>query len=152
MFLCLQGDSMMYHNSVSGVSGGNGNCSGSPNSTPPNINACSSTTPPLSSGQTSQSDGNDMVLYLINYRVYPLCHYNGSLFQSNQNPNQQQHQQHQQQLQNCQNLAASSTDGDEDVWRGHSIAALRRRASELNASTIPSYLHAHNYEHHNSVY
>ena len=53
---------MMYHNTVSGVSGGNGNCSGgSPNSTPPNINACSSTTPPLSSGQTSQSDGNEMV-------------------------------------------------------------------------------------------
>jgi hypothetical protein len=44
----------------------------------------------------------------------------------------------------------SNTDGDEDVWRGHSIAALRRRASELNA--IPSYLHTHNYEHHNSVY
>jgi hypothetical protein len=62
------GDSMMYHNTT----GTNGNCSGpggggggggggngsSPNSTPPNINACSSTTPPLSSGQTSQSDGN----------------------------------------------------------------------------------------------
>lgn len=54
---------MMYHN----TSNTNGNCSGpgnsSPNSTPPNINACSSTTPPLSSGQTSQSDGNgnDMV-------------------------------------------------------------------------------------------
>lgn len=50
---------MMYHNSANT----NGNCSGagngsSPNSTPPNINACSSTTPPLSSGQTSQSDGN----------------------------------------------------------------------------------------------
>ncbi|CAH1711983.1 unnamed protein product [Chironomus riparius] len=57
------GDSMMYHN----TSNTNGNCSGpgnsSPNSTPPNINACSSTTPPLSSGQTNQSDGNgnDMV-------------------------------------------------------------------------------------------
>ncbi|CAO1346666.1 unnamed protein product [Diamesa serratosioi] len=99
------GDSMMYHNSMNGGVGanGNGNCSGgqtggSPNSTPPNINACSSTTPPLSSGQTSQSDGNDM--------------------------------------------------GEDEVWRGHSIAALRRRASELNATTIPSYLHAHNYEHH----
>jgi hypothetical protein len=49
---------MMYHN----TSNTNGNCSGpvngSPNSTPPNINACSSTTPPLSSGQTNQSDGN----------------------------------------------------------------------------------------------
>ncbi|XP_030766818.1 homeobox protein orthopedia-like [Sitophilus oryzae] len=30
-------------------------------------------------------------------------------------------------------------DQDEDVWRGHSIAALRRRASELNAA-MPSYL------------
>lgn len=64
----FEGDSMMYHNSMNGGVGanGNGNCSGgqtggSPNSTPPNINACSSTTPPLSSGQTSQSDGNDMV-------------------------------------------------------------------------------------------
>lgn len=47
---------MMYHNSANT----NGNCSGgagSPNSsTPPNINACSST-PPLG-GQTNQSDGN----------------------------------------------------------------------------------------------
>jgi hypothetical protein len=57
MFIGI-GDSMMYHN----TSNTNGNCSGpgntSPNSTPPNINACSSTTPPLSSGQTNQSDGN----------------------------------------------------------------------------------------------
>lgn len=50
---------MMYHN----ASNTNGNCSGpngSPNSsTPPNMNAaCSSTTPPLSSGQTNHSDGN----------------------------------------------------------------------------------------------
>ena len=50
---------MMYHN----ASNNNGNCSGpngSPNSsTPPNMNAaCSSTTPPLSSGQTNHSDGN----------------------------------------------------------------------------------------------
>jgi hypothetical protein len=54
----LQGDSMMYHNTANS----NGNCSGagqgsSPNSTPPNINACSSTTPPLSSGQTSDGNG-----------------------------------------------------------------------------------------------
>uniref|UniRef100_A0A1B0GH68 OAR domain-containing protein n=1 Tax=Lutzomyia longipalpis TaxID=7200 RepID=A0A1B0GH68_LUTLO len=53
---------------------------------------------------------------------------------------------------NCQSLPSSGGDGDEDVWRGHSIAALRRRASELNATSIPSYLHTHNYEHHNSVY
>lgn len=50
-------------------------------------------------------------------------------------------------------LVGGHSDLEEDVWRGHSIAALRRRASELNANTsIPSYLHAHNYEHHNSVY
>ncbi|XP_050296145.1 homeobox protein orthopedia-like isoform X2 [Anthonomus grandis grandis] len=40
-------------------------------------------------------------------------------------------------------------DPDEDVWRGHSIAALRRRASELNAA-IPSYLQI-NYDTHNNA-
>lgn len=34
---------------------------------------------------------------------------------------------------------SATTDPDDDIWRGHSIAALRRRASELNAA-IPSYL------------
>lgn len=54
---------------------------------------------------------------------------------------------------NCTSLQQPTGDGDDDLWRGHSIAALRRRASELNASSIPSYLHAaHSYEHHNSVY
>lgn len=38
---------------------------------------------------------------------------------------------------------------EEDVWRGHSIAALRRRASELNAA-IPSYLQI-NYDTHNNA-
>ncbi|CAH0550712.1 unnamed protein product [Brassicogethes aeneus] len=38
---------------------------------------------------------------------------------------------------------------EEDVWRGHSIAALRRRASELNAA-IPSYLQI-NYDSHNNA-
>ncbi|XP_050498977.1 homeobox protein orthopedia-like [Diabrotica virgifera virgifera] len=38
---------------------------------------------------------------------------------------------------------------EDDVWRGHSIAALRRRASELNAS-IPSYLQI-NYDAHNNA-
>lgn len=70
LFKLSKGDSMMYHNSVSGVGGnGNGTCSqGSPNRTPPNINACSSTTPPLTSGQTNQSDGsgNDMVKNSLN--------------------------------------------------------------------------------------
>lgn len=55
-------------------------------------------------------------------------------------------------ISNCQqSLTPNQVDGDEDVWRGHSIAALRRRASELNSS-IPSYLHNHNYDHHSSVY
>ncbi|XP_066258579.1 homeobox protein orthopedia-like [Euwallacea similis] len=43
----------------------------------------------------------------------------------------------------------SGGEQDEDVWRGHSIAALRRRASELNA-TIPSYLQI-NYDTHNNA-
>lgn len=64
------GDSMMYHN----TSNTNGNCSGpgnsSPNSTPPNINACSSTTPPLSSGQTNQSDGNGNEMVKNRYFCY----------------------------------------------------------------------------------
>lgn len=54
-------------------------------------------------------------------------------------------------ISNCQGLSSGGPDGEEDLWRGHSIAALRRRASELN-QTMPSYLHAHNYDHHNSVY
>lgn len=86
------------------------------------------------------------------------------LSDSNANNNNQAHQQQQQQQQqllpHCHQSMQSPTDGsnEDDVWRGHSIAALRRRASELNATTgIPSYLHhaaaAHNsYEHHNSVY
>lgn len=52
---------------------------------------------------------------------------------------------------NSGNMNGATAGGtDDDVWRGHSIAALRRRASELNNS-IPSYLHQ-NYDHHNSVY
>ncbi|NP_001163995.1 orthopedia [Tribolium castaneum] len=43
----------------------------------------------------------------------------------------------------------SPNDQEEDVWRGHSIAALRRRASELNAA-IPSYLQI-NYDTHNNA-
>uniref|UniRef100_V5IA52 Homeobox protein orthopedia n=1 Tax=Anoplophora glabripennis TaxID=217634 RepID=V5IA52_ANOGL len=46
--------------------------------------------------------------------------------------------------------AGTSPNGEEeDVWRGHSIAALRRRASELNAA-IPSYLQI-NYDTHNNA-
>ncbi|XP_018321018.1 homeobox protein orthopedia-like isoform X2 [Agrilus planipennis] len=44
---------------------------------------------------------------------------------------------------------ASPSDADDDLWRGHSIAALRRRASELNAA-IPSYLQI-NYDTHNNA-
>uniref|UniRef100_A0A2A4K0M5 OAR domain-containing protein n=1 Tax=Heliothis virescens TaxID=7102 RepID=A0A2A4K0M5_HELVI len=39
---------------------------------------------------------------------------------------------------------------EEEVWRGHSIAALRRRASELSAA-IPPYLQL-NYDAHSPVY
>ncbi|CAG4966444.1 unnamed protein product [Colias eurytheme] len=48
--------------------------------------------------------------------------------------------------------AASGTgaEGEEEVWRGHSIAALRRRASELSAA-IPPYLQL-NYDAHSPVY
>lgn len=45
--------------------------------------------------------------------------------------------------------SGSPNDQEEDVWRGHSIAALRRRASELNAA-IPSYLQI-NYDTHNNA-
>ncbi|XP_049818167.1 homeobox protein orthopedia-like isoform X2 [Aethina tumida] len=38
---------------------------------------------------------------------------------------------------------------DDDVWRGHSIAALRRRASEISAA-IPSYLQI-NYDTHSNA-
>ncbi|KAG4073292.1 hypothetical protein HA402_008638 [Bradysia odoriphaga] len=113
---------MMYQHSVSGVG-----CSGnSPTtSTPPNINTCSSTTPPLTSNQQnpSQNEGSNEQM-------------------GNQGSNHH--------VSNCQSISSNNADGDDDVWRGHSIAALRRRASELNSS-IPSYLH-HNYEHHSSVY
>lgn len=51
------GDSMMYQHTVSGIG-----CSGSsPTSTPPNINACSSSTPPLANvnhQNASAHDGN----------------------------------------------------------------------------------------------
>ncbi|XP_022115866.2 homeobox protein orthopedia [Pieris rapae] len=49
--------------------------------------------------------------------------------------------------------AASGNGGEhpeEEVWRGHSIAALRRRASELSAA-IPPYLQL-NYDAHSPVY
>lgn len=62
---------MMYHNSVSGGSGGVGcGSGGSPNtSTPPNINSCSSVTPPLSNNNVQNSshnevNGDQMVSYL----------------------------------------------------------------------------------------
>lgn len=45
---------------------------------------------------------------------------------------------------------AGAGDGEEEVWRGHSIAALRRRASELSAA-IPPYLQL-NYDAHSPVY
>ncbi|KAL0860645.1 hypothetical protein ABMA27_009995 [Loxostege sticticalis] len=57
----------------------------------------------------------------------------------------------------CANNNASPTasgnngeQAEEEVWRGHSIAALRRRASELSAA-IPPYLQL-NYDAHSPVY
>lgn len=42
-------------------------------------------------------------------------------------------------------------ESEEELWRGHSIAALRRRASELHAA-IPPYLQLNYDVHNNSVY
>ncbi|KAL5286064.1 OTP family protein [Megaselia abdita] len=157
------GDSMMYHNSVSGGSGGVGcGSGGSPNtSTPPNINSCSSVTPPLSNNNVQNSSHNE-----VNGDQMNSNHQQQSQQQQQQGTHQQQQQQqpevsnhhsHHHIVSNCQSLQSptdgGNPNGDDDVWRGHSIAALRRRASELN-STIPTYLQhaAHNYEHHNSVY
>ncbi|XP_043064200.1 homeobox protein orthopedia [Drosophila ficusphila] len=151
------GDSMMYQHSVGGVSCGP---SGSPSATtPPNMNSCSSVTPPPLSAQPNSSQNE------LNGEPMPLHQ------QQQQQAHQQQQQSHQhrqmapptptQQQQDaglplCHQSMQSPSDGatDDDVWRGHSIAALRRRASELNATAIPSYLHHHasNYEHHSSVY
>ncbi|XP_055315496.1 homeobox protein orthopedia isoform X2 [Sitodiplosis mosellana] len=129
------GDSMMYQHTVSGIG-----CSGnSPTSTPPNINACSSSTPPLANSNhqnnnsSHENNSDQLGSQGTNHHVTNNCQTtdgNGS---------------------NSANLNGNGGNGnDEDVWRGHSIAALRRRASELNNS-IPSYLHQ-NYDHHNSVY
>ncbi|XP_059226436.1 homeobox protein orthopedia isoform X2 [Stomoxys calcitrans] len=192
------GDSMMYQHSVGGVGcGGGGN--GSPTATtPPNMNSCSSVTPPLSNQPNpSQNELNGDMSAQPHHQQQPpppqqqqqqppqqqqQNHQQPQHHQQQPPPHQQQqqqsqhsdsnnnsqgggHQQQQQQQQqqllpHCHQSMQSPTDGspEDDVWRGHSIAALRRRASELNATTgIPTYLHhaaaAHNsYEHHNSVY
>ncbi|KAM7344385.1 orthopedia homeobox isoform 5-T6 [Cochliomyia hominivorax] len=181
------GDSMMYQHNVGGVGcGGNGSPTAT---TPPNMNSCSSVTPPLTNQpNASQNELNGDMSSQPHHQQQPPTTQQTSQQQQNhqqtqnlhQPPQQQQQQQqpqhsdtnasnnnqaHQQQQQqqllpHCHQSMQSPTDGsnEDDVWRGHSIAALRRRASELNATTgIPSYLHhaaaAHNsYEHHNSVY
>ncbi|XP_026836726.1 homeobox protein orthopedia isoform X3 [Drosophila erecta] len=139
------GDSMMYQHSVGGVSCGP---SGSPSATtPPNMNSCSSVTPPPLSAQPNSSQNE------LNGEPMPL--HQQQQQQSHQHQQQQTHQHHpmapptptQQQQQLPQSMQSPS-DGANDTL--HSIAALRRRASELNA--IPSYLQMapHNYEHYNS--
>ncbi|XP_052842224.1 homeobox protein orthopedia isoform X4 [Drosophila gunungcola] len=174
------GDSMMYQHSVGGVSCGP---SGSPSATtPPNMNSCSSVTPPPLSAQPNSSqnelNGEPMPLHQQQQQQSHQQQQQSHQQQQQQAHHQQQQQAHQQQqmapptpslrpgqelqgggqgdagLALCHQSMQSPTDGatDDDVWRGHSIAALRRRASELNATAIPSYLHHHNYEHHNSVY
>ncbi|XP_070068679.1 homeobox protein orthopedia isoform X1 [Drosophila takahashii] len=166
------GDSMMYQHSVGGVSCGP---SGSPSATtPPNMNSCSSVTPPPLSAQpnSSQNELNGEPMPLHQQQQQQTHQQQQSHQQQQQQTHQQQQQQqaHQQQQQMapptptqqqqeagiplCHQSMQSPTDGanDDDVWRGHSIAALRRRASELNATAIPTYLHHAQYEHHNSVY
>lgn len=76
---------MMYQHSVSsGVA-----CSGnSPTSTPPNINACSSTTPPLSSGQQNasqnESNGNsEMVKFKLKNKFVAFSKSNINYLHSN---------------------------------------------------------------------
>ncbi|KMY95355.1 homeobox protein orthopedia isoform X2 [Drosophila sechellia] len=139
------GDSMMYQHSVGGVSCGP---SGSPSATtPPNMNSCSSVTPPPLSAQPNSSQNE------LNGEPMPL--HQQQQQQTHQHQQQQTHQHHpmapptptQQQQQLPQSMQSPS-DGANDTL--HSIAALRRRASELNA--IPSYLQMapHNYEHYNS--
>ncbi|XP_030560342.1 homeobox protein orthopedia [Drosophila novamexicana] len=159
------GDSMMYQHSVGGgVSCGPG---GSPSATtPPNMNSCSSVTPPPLSAQPTQSELNGEPMQQQQQQQQQAhqpqqqqqAHQQTLTHQQQSGTPTQQQQQHGNLLPHC-HQAMQSPDGatDEDVWRGHSIAALRRRASELNATAIPSYLHhaaaAHNnYEHHNSVY
>ncbi|KAG7296475.1 hypothetical protein JYU34_020220 [Plutella xylostella] len=51
---------------------------------------------------------------------------------------------------NAGNNGTGNGDCEEEGWRGHSIAALRRRASELSAA-IPPYLQL-NYDAHSPVY
>ncbi|XP_037301368.1 homeobox protein orthopedia [Manduca sexta] len=51
---------------------------------------------------------------------------------------------------NASPTASGGGEGEEEGWRGHSIAALRRRASELSAA-IPPYLQL-NYDAHSPVY
>lgn len=49
------GDSMLYQHSVSGIG-----CSGSsPTTTPPNINACSSSTPPLANSNPQSAPNHE---------------------------------------------------------------------------------------------
>lgn len=63
----MPGDSMMYQHTVSGIG-----CSGnSPTSTPPNINACSSSTPPLanSNHQNNNSSHENNSDQLVRMRI-----------------------------------------------------------------------------------
>lgn len=77
-FFCIlyyfAGDSMMYQHTVSGIG-----CSGnSPTSTPPNINACSSSTPPLANSNhqnnNSNHENNSDQLVRIELRLILLCY------------------------------------------------------------------------------
>ncbi|XP_055385945.1 homeobox protein orthopedia-like [Condylostylus longicornis] len=134
--LNAMGDSVMYQHSANDP-----DCSeSSPNhiAASNNLNSCSSATPPLPNNHqaNNQSEGNGTSMDSQSTQLHH--HQQIEKLESSDNNSS-----------NCQNLP---TDDNEDIWKGHSIAALRRRASELNSS-VPSYLHVHNnYEHHNSVY
>lgn len=64
--LSVVGDSMMYQHTVNGIG-----CSGnSPTSTPPNINACSSSTPPLANSNhqnnnSSHENNSDQLVCMV---------------------------------------------------------------------------------------
>lgn len=84
-FYCFSGDSMMYQHTVSGIG-----CSGnSPTSTPPNINACSSSTPPLANSNhqnnnsSHENNSDQLVRMELRFSFALLCFASRSALLSN---------------------------------------------------------------------
>lgn len=71
-FLYSAGDTMMYQHSVSGVG-----CTGSSptTTTPPNINSCSSVTPPISNNQQNPSQNDVNSEQMVRIFDIPLAEY-----------------------------------------------------------------------------